>query len=173
VREARRLGIPLIGLVDTNCDPDLVDLVIPGNDDAMRSCDLIARVIADGVIEGKKALPAAAEGLDPAEAAAVEEAMTEIMAATGEAEAPEVTPEAAAASVPAAAAESAAETPAESAPEVATETPAEVPAESAPEVAAETPAETGAEGETQSDAAVEEIVVENETEAGESAEETT
>ena len=53
VREARRLGIPLIGLVDTNCDPDEVDLVIPGNDDAIRSCDLICRVMADAVIEGR------------------------------------------------------------------------------------------------------------------------
>jgi len=53
VREARRLGIPLIGLVDTNCDPDEVDLVVPGNDDAIRSCDLICRVMADAVIEGR------------------------------------------------------------------------------------------------------------------------
>ncbi|MCS7006417.1 MAG: 30S ribosomal protein S2 [Thermoleophilia bacterium] len=53
VREARRLGIPLIGLVDTNCDPDEVDFVIPGNDDAIRSCALVTRVIADGVAAGK------------------------------------------------------------------------------------------------------------------------
>ena len=53
VREARRLNIPLIGLVDTNCDPDEVDLVVPGNDDAIRSCDLICRVLADAVIEGR------------------------------------------------------------------------------------------------------------------------
>jgi small subunit ribosomal protein S2 len=85
VREARRLGIRLIGLVDTNCDPDLVDLVVPGNDDAMRSNDLIARVIADGVIEGRRSLPATGEGLDPAEAAAVEEAMAEILAGAEEA----------------------------------------------------------------------------------------
>ena len=48
VREARRLGLPVVALVDTNCDPDEADYVIPGNDDAIRSCDLIARVIADG-----------------------------------------------------------------------------------------------------------------------------
>ena len=48
VREARRLGMPVIALVDTNCDPDEADYVIPGNDDAIRSCSLIARVIADG-----------------------------------------------------------------------------------------------------------------------------
>jgi small subunit ribosomal protein S2 len=53
VREARRLGIPIIGLVDTNCDPDEADYVIPGNDDAIRSCSLITRVIADGIAAGK------------------------------------------------------------------------------------------------------------------------
>ena len=52
VREARRLGIPVIGLVDTNCDPDDVDFVIPGNDDAIRACSLIVRVIADGISAG-------------------------------------------------------------------------------------------------------------------------
>ncbi len=53
VREARRLGLPVIGLVDTNCDPDEADHVIPGNDDGIRACELISRVIADGVIEGR------------------------------------------------------------------------------------------------------------------------
>jgi small subunit ribosomal protein S2 len=53
VREARRLNIPVIGLVDTNCDPDDADFVIPGNDDAIRSSALIMRVLADGVAEGK------------------------------------------------------------------------------------------------------------------------
>src|SRR5439155_19981850 len=53
VREARRLGLPIIGLVDTNCDPDEADYIIPGNDDAMRACDLVARVIADGIEAGK------------------------------------------------------------------------------------------------------------------------
>jgi small subunit ribosomal protein S2 len=53
VREARRLGIPVIGLVDTNCDPDEADLVIPGNDDAIRSCTLVTRVIADGIAAGR------------------------------------------------------------------------------------------------------------------------
>lgn len=80
VHEAKRLGIPLIGLVDTNCDPDQVDLAIPGNDDAIRSNDLIARIIADGVIEGRKHMPSAAEGLSSDEAAAVDEAVAEILA---------------------------------------------------------------------------------------------
>jgi small subunit ribosomal protein S2 len=53
VREARRLGIPVIGLVDTNCDPDDADYIIPGNDDAIRSTGLIVRVIADAIAEGQ------------------------------------------------------------------------------------------------------------------------
>jgi small subunit ribosomal protein S2 len=55
VAEARRLRIPIIGLVDTNCDPDEVDFVIPGNDDAIRSVNLITRVIADACIAGRAA----------------------------------------------------------------------------------------------------------------------
>ncbi|MBM3147934.1 MAG: 30S ribosomal protein S2, partial [Actinobacteria bacterium] len=54
VRETHKLGIPLIGLVDTNCDPDEIDYVIPGNDDAIRSCALIIKVIADAVEEGRR-----------------------------------------------------------------------------------------------------------------------
>ena len=58
VREARRLGLPVIALVDTNCDPDEADFVIPGNDDAIRSCSLIIRAVADGIEAGKaKATP--------------------------------------------------------------------------------------------------------------------
>jgi small subunit ribosomal protein S2 len=53
VREARRLGLPIIGLVDTNCDPDEADYVIPGNDDAIRSCGLVIRAIAKAIEEGK------------------------------------------------------------------------------------------------------------------------
>jgi small subunit ribosomal protein S2 len=52
VHEAQRLRIPIIGLVDTNCDPDGIDYVVPGNDDAIRSCDIIARSIGDVVREG-------------------------------------------------------------------------------------------------------------------------
>ena len=54
VREARRLGLPIVALVDTNCDPDEADYVIPGNDDAIRSCDLIVRVIADAIDAGRQ-----------------------------------------------------------------------------------------------------------------------
>lgn len=53
VKEARKLGIPIVAVVDTNCDPDEVDVVIPGNDDAIRSANLLAKTIADAVIEGK------------------------------------------------------------------------------------------------------------------------
>jgi len=52
VREAQRLRIPIIGLVDTNCDPDGIDYVVPGNDDAIRSCALITRAIGDVVSQG-------------------------------------------------------------------------------------------------------------------------
>ena len=54
VREARRLGMPIIALVDTNCDPDEADYVIPGNDDAIRACSLITRAIADGIEAGQQ-----------------------------------------------------------------------------------------------------------------------
>jgi small subunit ribosomal protein S2 len=53
VREARRLGLPIIALVDTNCDPDEADYIIPGNDDAIRSCSLIVRAIAEGIAAGR------------------------------------------------------------------------------------------------------------------------
>jgi small subunit ribosomal protein S2 len=53
VREARRLALPIVALVDTNCDPDEADYVIPGNDDAIRSCSLVVRAIADGIAEGQ------------------------------------------------------------------------------------------------------------------------
>jgi small subunit ribosomal protein S2 len=76
VREGRRLGMPIIALVDTNCDPDEAEYVIPGNDDAIRSCSLITRVIADAIAEGKqKVAPAemaAAPAAKPQEPAAAE-----------------------------------------------------------------------------------------------------
>jgi small subunit ribosomal protein S2 len=73
VAEARRLRIPIIGLVDTNCDPDDVDYVIPGNDDAIRSVNLITRVIADACAEGRSASGAPDIEAPVAAAAAVEE----------------------------------------------------------------------------------------------------
>jgi small subunit ribosomal protein S2 len=58
VREARRLGMPVVALVDTNCDPDEADYVIPGNDDAIRSCGLVIRVIADAIADGRRKVSA-------------------------------------------------------------------------------------------------------------------
>ena len=86
VREARRLGLPIVALVDTNCDPDEADFIIPGNDDAIRSCSLVVRAIADGIAAGQSKVTAkemssngngaAAEGGTPPaeEASAPEEA---------------------------------------------------------------------------------------------------
>ncbi|MFR7610544.1 MAG: 30S ribosomal protein S2, partial [Christensenellaceae bacterium] len=54
VAEARKLGIPVVAIVDTNCDPDEIDYVIPGNDDAIRGIKLILSVMADAVLEGKQ-----------------------------------------------------------------------------------------------------------------------
>ena len=74
VREARRLGLPVVALVDTNCDPDEADFVVPGNDDAIRSCSLVARVIADAVAAGQQKVtakefkPAQENGAAPAPA---------------------------------------------------------------------------------------------------------
>ncbi|MBQ4072608.1 MAG: 30S ribosomal protein S2 [Clostridia bacterium] len=67
VQEARALGIPIVGLVDTNCDPDLVDYVIPGNDDAIRAIKLIASVMADAVIAAKEGVEYVSDKEVPAE----------------------------------------------------------------------------------------------------------
>jgi len=68
VAEAKKLGIPIVAIVDTNCDPDEIDYVIPGNDDAIRAVKLIASTIANAYIEGKQGADAPAE----AEVAAAE-----------------------------------------------------------------------------------------------------
>ena len=68
VQEARKLNIPLVGLVDTNCDPNDVDYVIPGNDDAIRAVKLVTDVLANAVIEGKQG-----ESLEAEEEQQVEE----------------------------------------------------------------------------------------------------
>ena len=66
IAEARKLNIPSVAIVDTNCDPDEIDYVIPGNDDAIRAVKLIAQTMADAIIEGR-------QGTDAAETEAVEE----------------------------------------------------------------------------------------------------
>jgi small subunit ribosomal protein S2 len=74
VREARKLGIPVVAVLDTNCDPDEVDYGIPGNDDAIRSGALLTRIIADACIEGRSMRAETTPGSDPGAAAAPAEA---------------------------------------------------------------------------------------------------
>ena len=73
VSEARKLGIPVVAIVDTNCDPDEVDYVIPGNDDAIRAIRLIAAKMADAIIEGNQGEDVEAEELATEEAESIEE----------------------------------------------------------------------------------------------------
>ena len=69
VAEAKKLNIPIVAIVDTNCDPDEVDYVIPGNDDAIRAVKLIAGTIANAVIEGRQGGDADAQEAPTEEAA--------------------------------------------------------------------------------------------------------
>ena len=104
VREARRLGVPIVGLVDTNADPDEADFVIPGNDDAIRASNLIAKVVADGIAAGQAqvtpaefATPEAEEDAErgPADEPAIDEEETDVGETPEDApEAPEDAPEA-------------------------------------------------------------------------------
>ena len=64
IDEARKLGIPVVAVVDTNCSPDGIDYVIPGNDDAMRAIQLYAAGMADAVLEGRESVPAVVVGED-------------------------------------------------------------------------------------------------------------
>jgi len=125
IREARRLNLPVVALVDTNCDPDDADYVIPGNDDAIRSCSLIIRAIANGIEAGKQKVTAT-EMTAPTNGQPEENAPEP---AAEEAAAEEAPPEPAAEAAPAEPA--AEEAPAEPAAEAAaTEQPVEeVPAE--------------------------------------------
>jgi small subunit ribosomal protein S2 len=79
VAEARRLGIPVVAPLDTNCDPDVIDYPIPGNDDAIRSVHLFAKTMADAIIEGKEL--AAQDGED-VELPVSEEEVNEVVAET-------------------------------------------------------------------------------------------
>ena len=90
VREARSLGIPIIGLVDTNCDPDDVDYVIPGNDDAIRAVKLIAGAMADACIEAREGEEGLAKIKEAEAAAAAKEPVQENAEAANEAAAEEV-----------------------------------------------------------------------------------
>ncbi|WP_156254191.1 30S ribosomal protein S2 [Pseudactinotalea terrae] len=166
VAEARKLNIPVVAILDTNCDPDEVDYPIPGNDDAIRAVSLLTRVIADAAAEGlvaraggNKGGESAAEPLaewerellqaHEAEAAAAAEAPAEAAAAPAENAAAPAEAAEAPAEVTEAPAEAAAEAPAQEAAPAAEEAPAqEAPAaeaEVAAEDAAEAPAEAAAD----------------------------
>jgi len=144
VDEARKLGIPVVAILDTNCDPDDVDYKIPGNDDAIRSVTLLTRVIADAVAEGLIQRSAGKSGATEGDAAAAEplaEWERELLAgseAPAAAEAPVVSEEAPAQ-------EPVAET-------ATAEAPAAEEAVAADEAAAETPDEAAAETPAEGDA---------------------
>jgi small subunit ribosomal protein S2 len=139
VTEAKKLGIPIIAILDTNCDPDDVTIGIPGNDDAIRSIELLTRVIADAAADGmiaRHAKPeAAAEPLAEWERELLEQS-TEV-AADAAADAPAAEDAAAPAK---AAAKPAAKTPAKAAAKPA----AKAPAKAAPKPAAKAPAKVAA-----------------------------
>src|SRR2546429_9030352 len=145
VSEARKLGIPVIAILDTNCDPDEVTYPIPGNDDAIRSVSLLTRVVADAVADGLMARAGASNGEDkPAAPGESGQLGTEEPLAEWEREllehqanAAAAAPEAAAAAAPEAAAAAAPEATAEAAPEATAEAVPEAAAEGAPEAAAD------------------------------------
>jgi len=135
VAEAKKLGIPVVAILDSNCDPDVVDFPIPGNDDAIRAVALLTRVIADAVADGLMARAgrggAAAEAAAAEGVVAVDEPLADwetalLTGADAEAAAP---------------VEAAAEAVVEAPAEVAAEAVVEAPAEAVAEVAAEAPAE--------------------------------
>jgi small subunit ribosomal protein S2 len=145
VSEARKLGIPVIAILDTNCDPDEVDYPIPGNDDAIRSVSLLTRVVADAVADGLIARSGAADSDEkpvPVGELGAEEPLPEWERELLEHQAAEqnaaTSAAAAEAAAPAAAAPPEAATPAPEAPAAA------APAAEAPAEAAEVPAEAAA-----------------------------
>jgi len=186
VTEANKLGIPIVALVDTNCDPDVIDYVIPGNDDAIRSGNLMCRILADAVEEGlfirAKRQP---EVAPPVERSAAQEAAVAAQQAEARRQAAAQAAErdarlAAAQAAPASAAEAAAPEPEVAAepaaeavapePEVAAEPAAEVVAPE-PEVAAEPAAEVVApEPEVAAEPAAEAVAPEPEVAAEPAAE---
>ncbi len=152
VNEARKLNIPVVAILDTNCDPDEVDYPIPGNDDAIRSVSLLTRVVADAVADGLIAKAGAAPSGDekPAATEPLAEWERELLEnkKTEEPKPETAATESPAAEAPAAEAEAAAEAPAAEAPATeapATEAPAtEAPAAEAPAAEAAAPAEAEA-----------------------------
>ena len=77
VAEAKNLGIPIVAIVDTNCDPDEIDYVIPGNDDAIRAVKLISSTMADAILEGRQGMQGAAASEEAAAAQAEKENETD------------------------------------------------------------------------------------------------
>ncbi|SEG54356.1 small subunit ribosomal protein S2 [Nonomuraea solani] len=150
ISEAKKLGIPVVAILDTNCDPDEVDYPIPGNDDAIRAVGLLTRVVADGVAAGLMARSGAARGDEkPAAAEPLAEWERELIEqGTGERPADEAAAAPVAVAEEAVAEEGAAT---EAAVEAAASTEAEVPAEAPVETPAEAPA-AAAEGETEQQA---------------------
>jgi small subunit ribosomal protein S2 len=155
VDEARKLGIPIVAILDTNCDPDEIEYKIPGNDDAIRSVTLLTRVVADAVADGLMARSQAAEAPDASGRAAAEEPLAEwereLLAGQPAEAAPVVDAEAA----PVVVADSApvTETEAAPAPEAETTVSEAVPvtgAEAAPVVAAPVVAAGSTEAEAES-----------------------
>jgi small subunit ribosomal protein S2 len=164
VREARRLGVPIIALVDTNCDPDEADYIIPGNDDAIRSCSLIVKAIADGIAAGQSKVtpkemaangngngaaatePPAEDEQAPAAAPTTEEPAATIQEPAATTEEPAEPEQAAAAPEEAPAAEAAATT---QEPAATTEEPAE-PEQAAPAPEEAPAAEAAATGKEES-----------------------
>ncbi|MEL6981338.1 MAG: 30S ribosomal protein S2 [Actinomycetota bacterium] len=167
VTEARKLGIPIVAVVDTNCDPDLITYPIPGNDDAIRAAELMTRVVAEAVAEGKlinsrrsgvpeapvaertaeEEAAAAATQAAAREQAAADAAAREARIAAAKAE-EAAAPAAEAPSAEAPAAEAPAEAPAEQAPAAEAPAPEAAPVEAAPEAApaADAATEEPAEG---------------------------
>ncbi|MCL2850013.1 MAG: 30S ribosomal protein S2 [Micrococcales bacterium] len=154
VDEARKLGIPVIAILDTNCDPDQVDYPIPGNDDAIRAVGLLTRVVADAVADGllrRHAARAGDTGQAPAEAEPLAEWERELLAGDqadapppapaaqtpAEAETPAEAGDAPQAPAPAADAPEAGEAPADAVPDAPApaDVPADAPAEAAPAAA--------------------------------------
>ncbi|MGO4597981.1 30S ribosomal protein S2 [Terrabacter sp. 2RAF25] len=133
VDEARKLGLPVIAILDTNCDPDEVDYKIPGNDDAIRSVTLLTRVVADAVADGLVQRSSGKSGSDTQAEEPLAEWERELYADAAATEAPAGAAEIDAAE---AAADAPAETPVETpAPEVAAEIAVDAPAEAAAEKA--------------------------------------
>ncbi|MCJ7499988.1 30S ribosomal protein S2 [bacterium] len=147
IKEARKLGIPILAIVDTNCDPDLIDMVIPGNDDAIRSIRLFTSKIADAIIEGQQLVGAGEVGVVEAPAATPQAPAPQAPAP----QTPTVVKEEAPAAQEQAAEETVSQEPAEVAQEVAEEAAEEAAVEVTDEATEETANETTDENDVEED----------------------